>query len=261
MGSYRSQYQAYYKSLVNQRYLPNRRANSFAKSKKSQNKNSKLLNRLLRELVGVFCLVIIVLFCKLIKSPWTTEFYRYCKLIVDYSYDYNELYTSITNLNIDNINSTISSYIEEIKANITGEATIKETIGRSFVEPVKGKIIKPYGESVDKATNKNNFHYGIDIEAPIDTEVKSCADGTVKYVGEDKEYGKYIIVDHGLGVETKYGNLKEMKVEVGASVNSGDVIATIGNNDDSKVPHLHFELIYMADNKDPQEYLQFSSDT
>lgn len=262
MGSYRYQYQNYYKSLVNKKYSPNKSANSFTKSNSVQNNSSsKILNRLLRELVGVFCLLLIVLLCKIVKVPWTTEVYRYCRFIVDYSYDYNEIYSRITNLNMEEISGTIHSYIDNLKSDITGENTIKETIGNSFVEPVEGKIIRPYGESVDSSTDKKTFHYGIDIEIPIDTEIKSCADGTVKYVGEDKEYGKYIIIDHGLGVESKYANLKEMKVEVGKSVKSGDIIATSGSDYESQVPHLHFELIYMADNKDPQEYLKFSSDS
>lgn len=266
MGSYRSQYQSYYRTLINKNYLLNknysysRRTNSFDKGKSSYNSNSKILKRLLRELVGVFCLLIIVLSCKLIKLPWTTNFYRYCKLVVDYNYDYNDIYTSVTSLNMEKVRTVIDNYIDTIKSDITGESTIKDTIGKSFVEPAKGKIIRPYGETVDNVTKKKTFHYGIDIELPVDTEIKSCSDGTVKYVGEDKDHGKYIIIYHGLGVETKYGNLKEMKVEVGKSVKSGEIIATSGDDDHSKIPHLHFELIYMADNKDPQDYLKFSSD-
>ena len=42
-----------------------------------------------------------------------------------------------------------------------------------------------------------------------------------------------IIIYHGLGVETKYGNLKEMP-EVGKSVKSGEIIATSGDDDHSK---------------------------
>lgn len=261
MGSYRSQYQSYYRTLVNRKYTDNRKTSSYSNSKPSQNENSKLLNRLLRELVGVFCLLVIVLVCKMVKLPWTTDFYRYCKLIVDYSYDYNEIYTNITSLKMEEISSSIFNYIDNLKSDISGESTIKETIGNSFVEPAKGKIIRPYGESVDNVTKKKTFHYGIDIEVPEDTEIKSCSEGTVKYVGEDKEYGKYIIIDHGLGVETKYANLKEMKVEVGKSVKSGEIIGTSGSYSDPEVPHLHFELIYMADNKNPQEYLKFSSDS
>ncbi|NLZ48525.1 MAG: M23 family metallopeptidase [Clostridiales bacterium] len=261
MGSYRSQYQSYYSSLVNNKHSTNRRTNYYPKSNSVQNSNSKLLKRLLRDLVGVFCLLSIILFCKLVKLPWTIEFYRYCKFMVDYSYDYNEIYTNITSLNMEQISETINNYIETIKSGITGESTIKDTIGNSFVEPVKGKIIRPYGDSVDNVTNKKTFHYGIDIEVPVDTEIKSCADGTVKYLGENEEYGKYIIIDHGLGVETKYANLKEMKVEVGKSVKAGEVIATSGSDSEFETPHLHFELIYMADNKDPQEYLKFSSES
>lgn len=67
--------------------------------------------------------------------------------------------------------------------------------------------------------------------------------------------GNYILIDHGDGIETKYGHLKEIKVKKGDVVKAGSIIALSGNTGKSTAPHLHFEFLYMGENKDPKEFI------
>ncbi|RHW66771.1 M23 family peptidase, partial [Clostridium botulinum] len=94
----------------------------------------------------------------------------------------------------------------------------------------------------------------IDIDAKENTEVLASFGGTVKECGEDKELGKYILLDHGQGIETKYAHLNKIKVKKGEEVKKGKDIAESGNTGKSTGAHLHFEIIYMGENKNPQDY-------
>jgi murein DD-endopeptidase MepM/ murein hydrolase activator NlpD len=258
MGSYNSQYQSYYASLLkSRRNNPYNRGTSASKSSEPFDKN-RLMKRMLRELIGVFCLIIIVLACKIIKTPQTISVYNYCKEIVSYNYDYKAAFENLKSVNLQELSGKIQDYIENVKSGITGEETIKEKIGREFSAPLQGNIISGYGTRIDPVTNNNTFHYGVDIDAAEGTEVLSCNAGVVKFIGEDDILGKYIVIDHGIGVETKYANLKEITVENGMAVDDGEVIAFSGSSPEENIPQLHFELLYMGENKNPEEYIRLT---
>lgn len=57
--------------------------------------------------------------------------------------------------------------------------------------------------------------------------------------------GNHVILDLGDGVWAMYGHLKahSIRVEPGQRVRSGQVIAALGNNGNSDLPHLHFQLM------------------
>ncbi len=121
-----------------------------------------------------------------------------------------------------------------------------------MISPVDGKIISKFGDIKDGISSD-----GINIKAPIGTKVKSAASGTVIYVGSKlEEYGNIVIVQHENGLITSYAHLKDIMVKNGASVNSGDIIGTVGKTGDVTDSQLYFEV--MKDKKpiDPTKYLE-----
>ncbi|MDD2446419.1 MAG: peptidoglycan DD-metalloendopeptidase family protein [Tissierellia bacterium] len=125
--------------------------------------------------------------------------------------------------------------------------------------PIDGKIITNISEDTliySTTLDEWRYHAGIDIKAPVGTEVKVPLSGTVKEIIEDDLWGITIIIDHGNGLESKYSNLgtKEM-VKVGIGVNVGDFISVVG--DTAKIemkmePHLHYEVSKNGKNIDPR---------
>ncbi len=112
---------------------------------------------------------------------------------------------------------------------LKGNGEITSEWNPARVNPVDGKI-RP--------------HNGVDIGVPVETEVIAVADGVIS-CGDDGSggYGKYIIIDHGLGVYTLYAHLSQFKVETGATVKETDLIALSGMTGSSKGAHLHFSVI------------------
>jgi murein DD-endopeptidase MepM/ murein hydrolase activator NlpD len=99
------------------------------------------------------------------------------------------------------------------------------------------------------------YHPGLDIAAPLGSPVQAAGDATVTFAGEDPEYGNLVVLDHGLGFETRYGHNSRLLVRVGERVTRGQPIAAVGSTGNSTAPHLHLEIHKDGVPVDPRRYL------
>lgn len=259
MGNYNSQYESYYSNLINKRR--NSRNSSYSSDKDSTSfklDKSFLLRRVIQDLVGVFLLFTFVMVCKLVVTSQTQAAYNFSKEIVNKNYDYKNAVSLVKNFNYKSAETGITSWLEGIKVKITGTESIKNKIKSNFIMPVKGTVTSLYGERTDPVNGGKEKHQGIDIDAKEGTSIICPYDGKVKESGVDEELGKYILVDHGSGIETKYGHLSEVSVKNGDTLKKEQVIGKVGSTGKSTAPHLHFELLYMGENKNPEEYMDLS---
>lgn len=103
--------------------------------------------------------------------------------------------------------------------------------------------VGPDSTATPKAkTVVTQFHKGIDLAAPIGTQVVSTAKGKVIFAGEKGGYGKCVIISHGNGLSTLYAHLSSYNVRAGEKVKVGQQIALSGNTGRSTGPHLHYEV-------------------
>jgi len=125
-------------------------------------------------------------------------------------------------------------------------------LGILFRFPIPGgRITSPFGMRYSPITGDLHFHGGIDIAAPIGTEVLSAREGRVVFVGKDLILGNYIIIQHGKYYQTIYGHLNKILVELNQNVQSGMIVGTLGNTGMSTGPHLHFEIRNNGESRDP----------
>lgn len=114
--------------------------------------------------------------------------------------------------------------------------------------PSPAQIGLAYGWYQEPKTGKNTFHSGIDLLAPVGTNVL-CADiGTVAYAGQEGNYGYLVVINHSGGRQTRYAHLASIKVKNGQKVKTGDILGTVGisGKPDISAPHLHFEVRYSS---------------
>lgn len=133
-----------------------------------------------------------------------------------------------------------------------------------FPNPIKGYDVGRYDEDRsgmytsslfgDSNNMRRTVHVGIDIGAPVGTEVHAFEDGIVQSVGYNSavgDYGHVIVVEHTLSSSTKvyalYGHLAKsvLKNKVGDRITKGQVIGHIGNTDENggwTGTHLHFQV-------------------
>jgi len=114
--------------------------------------------------------------------------------------------------------------------------------------PVKGKVIEYFSNQVQG--NK-----GLNIAGRRGTNIKAAAEGKVVYAGNAlRGYGKLIIIKHNDDYLSAYAHNDRILVKEQQKVNSGDVIAKMGNTDADQVM-LHFEIRFRGKSVNPLKYL------
>lgn len=88
-------------------------------------------------------------------------------------------------------------------------------------------------------------HTGLDMRAPANSNIYSCTDGTVLYIGYQAIPGYYVVVLDDFGYEYHYYHMiRETDfLEEGQRVKAGDLIGHVGNTGNSAVNHLHLGLV------------------
>lgn len=100
-----------------------------------------------------------------------------------------------------------------------------------------------YGVRSDPFGRGRAMHAGIDLSGPSGTPIYATADGTVAEAGWNSGgYGNLIKVDHGRGIETRYGHLSGILVRSGERVTRGQLIGRMGSTGRSTGSHLHYEV-------------------
>ena len=124
-----------------------------------------------------------------------------------------------------------------------------------------GRLTSGYGMRDNPFTGDSEFHKGIDLAAPLGTEVFAARDGTVSLIGVDPVMGNMVILTHEAGYQTIYGHLAEIHVQLNDAVRSGMIIGAVGTTGYSTGPHLHFEIRRGGSSRDPSALLPLPKET
>jgi murein DD-endopeptidase MepM/ murein hydrolase activator NlpD len=115
-----------------------------------------------------------------------------------------------------------------------------------------------FGGRKDPITGKGASHSGIDLPSPAGTDILAAEAGVVIVASWWSGYGNTVIIDHGKGVWTLYGHIRNdgIVVEKGDVVKRGQKIAEVGSTGRSTGNHLHFEVRINEEPVDPKPYLR-----
>jgi len=127
------------------------------------------------------------------------------------------------------------------------------------IEPQKGALPLPVGGPVRKAYGQDRGGgarwQGWLIGAEVGTEVRAIAYGRVAFADWLRGYGLLMIIDHGQGYMSLYGNNETLLHEAGAWVEPGDTISLVGS-DPGSGQGLYFELRKGGKPLDPATWLK-----
>ena len=176
---------------------------------------------------------------------------------------------------IQRINKMKQKYVsppKEVEDRILREREItrssKEKIGNintalfsnGFTRPIQGgRISSVFGSQRILNGVPKSPHNGIDIAVPRGTPVEAMSDGKVLLSADNFYYaGNFIIIDHGLGLNSMYLHLSESFVKEGQIVKKGEVIGKVGTTGRSTGPHLHWSVQWFDKRIDPNSIFVFS---
>lgn len=134
---------------------------------------------------------------------------------------------------------------------LSGNNSISQDLEEQyFYAPIQGIVTTEF--------NLKDEHYGVDVVSQLNEPVKSVAEGTIIFSDWTQESGNVIAIQHRGNIISVYKHNSALLKKVGTFVNSGQVIAIIGNTGEFTTgPHLHFEMWYNGHPVDPSEFISF----
>ncbi len=124
------------------------------------------------------------------------------------------------------------------------------------IRPLKGGFLSSrFGRRMDPFTGRITRHRGVDYFARTGTPVTATADGVITMAKKNGSMGLTIEVNHGNGFKTRYAHLAKMNVRRGQRIRRGETVGAVGNTGRSTGPHLHYEVIFRKQHRDPLHYI------
>ncbi|XOZ33185.1 murein hydrolase activator EnvC family protein [Halomonadaceae bacterium KBTZ08] len=152
----------------------------------------------------------------------------------------------------------LQALIEEMAASISGIEAPSDV--RPFANlraklpwPLEGTVSNRYGEAVGNSGMQAN---GIRIRADKGTPVSAVHYGRVVFANWLRGFGLMIIIDHGDGYMSLYGNNDTLSRSAGEWVQAGETIAHTGNSGGRSQPGLYFEIRHNGQPENPEAWLE-----
>jgi murein DD-endopeptidase MepM/ murein hydrolase activator NlpD len=135
-------------------------------------------------------------------------------------------------------------------------AITKVEVAVPSINPVEiMKFSSGYGYRSAPTRGASRNHKGIDIPGPVGTPIYATADGTIGRAQWVGGYGKYVEINHGNAVQTRYGHLSAMNVVPGQRIRKGDILGYMGSTGRSTGSHLHYEVRIAGEAINPVAFL------
>ena len=103
-------------------------------------------------------------------------------------------------------------------------------------------------------------HEGQDLVGAYGSPILATADGVVTFAGWESGYGRLVKIRHEFGIETRYGHMSQIRVDVGDRVSRGDRIGDMGNSGRSTGTHLHYEIRIGGEAINPMTFIKAARD-
>ncbi|MBU3914324.1 peptidoglycan DD-metalloendopeptidase family protein, partial [bacterium] len=120
--------------------------------------------------------------------------------------------------------------------------------------PVKGKLIHRFGRK--HSPFYTLFKRGVLVETSKNDNVRSILPGKVVWSGPFRGYQNLVILDHGKGSLSVYGNLDEVFVIVDDVIDQNYILGTVAYNSSENRYLFYFETRYNKRAVDPVQWLK-----
>jgi septal ring factor EnvC (AmiA/AmiB activator) len=151
---------------------------------------------------------------------------------------------------LESLIERLANVLADIPADLGSHLGVAQQKGR-LPMPVRGPVRKAYGQS----RSRDTLWQGWLIGADPGTEVSAIAYGRVAFADWLRGYGLLMIIDHGQGYMSLYGQNESLLHEAGAWVEPGDAISLVGSNPGNG-QGLYFELRKGGKTLDPAGWLK-----
>ena len=135
----------------------------------------------------------------------------------------------------------LESRLQSVRSNVDKRNALANAT--PSIWPAQGWLTSTMGPRTDPLTGGADYHSGLDIAGDKGQPVYATAAGVVTQAGYSGGYGNLIVIDHGFGLETRYGHLSSFLAHTGDHVKRGEMIARLGSTGRTTGNHLHYEVM------------------
>ena len=158
--------------------------------------------------------------------------------------------------------SNLSRIVAEPKTSPSAKnskAAVKRPVTAPFLSlkgklplPVKGNITNKFGS---RRPDSPVLWKGLFMRSAASQPVYAVAPGRVIFADWLRGFGNLLIIDHGLGYMSLYGNNETLYKQLGDELQAGDTIAAVGNSGGNENYGLYFELRHEGIPLDPAKWV------
>ncbi|MDR0305398.1 MAG: peptidoglycan DD-metalloendopeptidase family protein [Chitinispirillales bacterium] len=189
------------------------------------------------------------------------------QLLEEEAQDFSSLFDDLSDDDFMGIDTTYAWSNHRINSGRFDYRTLgpQDTIKIALVDSAQKRVYThPFSNYVTSRFGQRRYlwHHGTDVKLNTGDTVRCAMDGIVRVIQFDRRgYGNVVVVRHHNGLETLYGHLYRVKVEVNQAIKSGDMVGLGGNTGRSTGAHLHFEFRYFGEPFNPEYIINFQSYT
>lgn len=233
MGSYRDQYERYYKNIRgnSSSYVPisNDGGNSnfhYGEGRRKK-KEGGMLSILVTQTIGILIITLIMMALKYVPYKEANDIYLNAKEVM------------ATEVEFGGFDAV--EVFNEFKSKISKDDGLENKINGSLMAPLIGEV--------------ETLEDGVIIKTDKKKEVFAIFNGEIKDI-KDGDKGKDVVIDHGNGIESYYNMINEPLVKKGDKVEKGECIG-VNTKIDDKSYKVEFKISYMGQFKEPGKYINF----
>ncbi len=149
----------------------------------------------------------------------------------------------ITKLRTDEALAAFASMRSEYAAKTSNEKLWKNTKFYNYYSN-NCRYSLAFGKYWKLANGAEYVNEFVQYNAKDKSAIVAVNDGKVLAIGENDYLGKYIVIDHGLGLQTWYAHLSEISVEAGADVAYKQEIGKAGKTGFRELETMTFAIMY-----------------
>ncbi|MBN9064306.1 MAG: M23 family metallopeptidase [Rhizobiales bacterium] len=133
--------------------------------------------------------------------------------------------------------------INQIKDNVSLLYRVRPAMtAMPVARPTIGfRLASPFGFRIHPIYHTQKLHAGLDMAAPLGTQIHAAGSGIVLSAGWAGGYGNMVQIDHGNGVISRYAHMSAIEVAQGQPIAVGGLVGLMGSTGASTGSHLHFE--------------------
>jgi murein DD-endopeptidase MepM/ murein hydrolase activator NlpD len=144
--------------------------------------------------------------------------------------------------------------IAELAAGSRPEMLWKEAFAQIGNSQVESRFADRRTYTHDDKEIDHQVHLGFDLASVQQAPVHAANRGVVAFADFLGIYGNCVIIDHGLGVQSLYGHMSQIAVEVGDTVEKGQELGRTGSTGLAGGDHLHFTVLLQGTPVNPVEW-------